>query len=364
MPPEVYSLKACIRDAAQTGQCYVGTRGLGFNVETLHEGLSCGVSVVTLHCGAMSAKILPLRGMSIWQATSHGIRFGWNSPIPGPVHPQWVDLGEPSGLGWLDGFDELMVRCGLCSNGAPDFFPDGKLKWPLHGRIGNLPATDVNIQIDENAGEVAIEGMILESRFLFHRWALHSRIVLSKEASEIRIFDRVENQSDRPGSFQLLYHCNFGPPVLESGTHFFANTVAAKPRDDVASAGFSRWTKYGPPEATFQEQVYFLQLARDLKGESLAMIANQKRDLGASLRFSGDTLPYFTLWKNTTGLRDGYVTGLEPGTNYPNPRTVEEQAGRVVAVSPEESVSFTCTIGMLVGAEAVSQTIAEINRSG
>ena len=47
--------------------------------------------------------------------------------------------GEPSGLGWLDGFDELLVRCGLESNGAPEFNPNGSLRYPLHGKIANMP---------------------------------------------------------------------------------------------------------------------------------------------------------------------------------------------------------------------------------
>ena len=37
------------------------------------------------------------------------------------MHPRWVPLSEPSGIGWLDGFDELVARCGLFSHGAPDF---------------------------------------------------------------------------------------------------------------------------------------------------------------------------------------------------------------------------------------------------
>ena len=49
------------------------------------------------------------------------MELGWKSPVHGPVHPNFVPLNEPSGLGWLDGFDELFVRCGLESNGAPDF---------------------------------------------------------------------------------------------------------------------------------------------------------------------------------------------------------------------------------------------------
>ena len=61
----------------------------------------------------------------------------------GPVHPKFVPLAEPSGVGWLDGFDELLCRCGLVSNGAPEFDERGQLRYGLHGRIANLPARKV-----------------------------------------------------------------------------------------------------------------------------------------------------------------------------------------------------------------------------
>ena len=38
--------------------------------------------------------------------------------------------------------------------------------------------------------------------------------------------------------------------------------------------------------------------------------------------------------RTPAGLRDGYVTGLEPGTNYPNPRPFEKARGRVVTLPP------------------------------
>ena len=47
-----------------------------------------------------------------------------------PVHPAFVPIAEPSGVGWLSGFDELMCRCGLESNGAPDFDERGQLAFP------------------------------------------------------------------------------------------------------------------------------------------------------------------------------------------------------------------------------------------
>jgi hypothetical protein len=47
------------------------------------------------------------------------------------------------------------------------------------------------------------------------------------------------------------------------------------------------------------------------------------------MRFDTHGLPYMSLWKNEITPKAGYVTGLEPGTGFPNPRPVERAAGRV-----------------------------------
>lgn len=361
MPVRTYHLSDCFRDAPQSAPAMFGDSELGFRVAELREGKSRGVQLVTLHAGSISATVLPTRGLGIWQAHRDNVRFGWNSPVAGPVHPQWVNLGEPSGLGWLDGFDELMVRCGLVSNGAPEFSAEGRLLHPLHGRIANLPATQVRIEIDEEAGTVSVHGMVVESRFLFHNLALHSTTRLAVGSSEIRIVDRVENRSNKTEAFQLLYHCNFGPPLLEKGTELIVACEEPVPRDEESTKSLTEWKSYLAPDSNFSEQVFFLHLAVNPSGESLALLTNRNRDLGGYIRYRADNLPCFTLWKNTAGLRDGYVTGLEPGTNFPNPRSVEELAGRVVNVMPGESVGFECAIGMLIGGEEVERKIVELH---
>src|SRR5437667_11984887 len=76
---------------------------------TWSGGLSDGVVGIDIDNGAMTLQVLPTRGMGIHAVYMNRDRelprIGWKSPIRGPVHPAFVDLGEPSGLGWLDGFD-------------------------------------------------------------------------------------------------------------------------------------------------------------------------------------------------------------------------------------------------------------------
>ncbi len=73
------------------------------------------------------------------------------------------------------------------------------------------------------------------------------------------------------------------------------------------------------------------------------------------LRFNILQLPCFSVWKNTTAAEDGYVTGIEPGTNFPNPRSFEGEKGRVVTLEGKASATFALGIDYLPNETAVSK---------
>ncbi len=337
-----------------------GTGELGFEWTRQTDGPRCGVEMVTLVCGDKRLTVIPTRGMGIWQAEHQGVRFGWNSPIAGPVHPMWVPVNAPDGLGWLEGFDEMLVRCGLASNGAPEFDDRGQLTHPLHGRIANLPAVDVSIDIDESEGRIAIRGTVTETRFHFRRLQLETTIGLARDSPEIELVDRVTNRSDRPDQVQMLYHSNFGSPILAEGARVMAPLRRIVPRNAHAARMIDSWDRFGPPDPACQEAVYFMELAADDAGRSIALLTDATGSHGVSLDYDTATLPCFTLWKNTVGEADGYVTGLEPGTNFPNPHSFEVEHGRVIALDPGEVVDFSLRIGLLVHRKLVIQAIERI----
>ena len=153
--------------------------GWSVTKERLHCGLSDRVDLLEVDNGRLRFAVLPTRGMGLWRAWMDDKTLGWKSPVRGPVHPKFVPLTEPSGLGWLDGFDELMVRCGLESNGAPDFDDRGRLAYPLHGRIANRPAHFVEAAVDADAGTITVRGVVEECRFHFHKLRLTTAITTS-----------------------------------------------------------------------------------------------------------------------------------------------------------------------------------------
>jgi len=312
---------------------------------SLRDGLSEGVDMIEIDNGRFFFAVLPTRGMGIWYATLRQedkslVRIGWKSPVKGPVHPQFVPLGEPSGLGWLNGFDELLVRCGLVSNGAPDFDDKGQLLYPLHGHIANRPAHRVEVGYDDATEELVVTGVVDETRFHFAKLRLTTTIRTKLGESGFRIHDEITNLSALPSGIQLLYHVNFGPPLLDAGARVVAPIKSVVPRDARAVEGIGQWNHFAAEEPGYSEQVYFAELIGGRDGKTQAMLRNAHGTLGASLHYAVKELPCFTLWKDTAAEPDGYVTGLEPGLNFPNPRTYEESQGRVLMLKPGETRSF------------------------
>ena len=340
---------------ADTARGEIRTRYGKFN-----GGRADGVEIVQIDTGAAITHILPTRGMSLWEIQCGSVRFGWDSPVAGPVHPSLVPIDDPSGLGWLEGFDELVVRCGLQSNGAPEFSEQKQVIYPLHGRIGNLPADGLEIELDSGSGRLELIGELRESRLFFSNLHLRSRIRFQAGSSKIDILDDVTNESARPNSIQMLYHVNIGSPVLQQGSKLLLPIDELAPKDGLSAGEIDAFDQYDAPETGYSERVYFAKLRQDDSGQTAALLQNADASLGLGVSYSTKTLPRFIVWKNTAAIADGYVTGLEPATNYPNTRSYEQSQDRVVDLDPDETVAFRVSLQPLVDSGEVASLAQRI----
>jgi galactose mutarotase-like enzyme len=342
----------------------VGGPAAGYAVakRTLRGGLREGVDVIEVDNGRFRFVVVPTRGMNIWRASQDDVSLGWTSPVKGPVHPAFVRLQEASGIGWLDGFDELLVRCGLESNGAPEKNADGTLRYGLHGKIANLPAHQVQVSVDGDAGEIAVTGTVDEARLFGNKLRLTSTVTTQVGQSGMTVTDRVTSLSAEPAELELLYHINFGGPLVGPGAKVLLPVSLMAPRDRVAVENLAEWDTYGPPSPGSAEAVFFFELAADADGETRALLHNAAADRGVSLRFEKDRLPCFSLWKNRQAEVDGYVTGLEPATNFPNVKSFEKAQGRVIVLNPGESRLFEVTLEVHPDASSVSAAAQAVRK--
>ncbi len=337
-----------------------GTGAFRVSWHPLRGGKSESLHALTIDTGAMRTILLPERGMSIWKCWAGDTEIGWQSPVHGPVHPSWVPIHDPSGLGWLEGFDELFVRCGLESNGAPEFHPQGTLRYPLHGRIANLPARQLTLDLDPVAGTLDVRGWVDETRFLIRNLSLQVHYQFRVHQPSIAITDTVTNQSSNPTSMQLLYHINVGQPILEAGATLQAPIKKLAPRNPHAAKDVDRWSTYPAPSPGYVEQVYFSEPLSNAQGWTTTMLCDSRKERGLVVRFETKTLPYLTLWKNTAAVEDGYVTGIEPGTGFPNTRSFEESKGRVITLAGGESRRFRLQIEGVTSSTRTAEVMAEI----
>ncbi len=208
--------------------------------QRLRGGRRDGVDLIVVDNGALRFSIVPTRGMGLWKGWYDGNRIGWDSPIAdGPVHPSLVNLAAAGGLGWLDGFDELLARCGLENNGAPfevkDTHADGTeshTTFGLHGKIANIPASYVMVQISpEPPHEIVVEGHVQESRLFGPQINMVTQITTVPGSNSVVVRDKFINLKDQPVEMQVLYHWNFGPPFLGPGSRFVAPIRSVTPRD-------------------------------------------------------------------------------------------------------------------------------------
>jgi hypothetical protein len=335
---------------------------------TLKGGLRDGIDLLEVDNGALSYSILPTRGMGLWRGQYRGIDLGWKAPVHGPVHPRHVNTSDRGGIGWLQGFDEWLSRCGLASNGPPgeDIYTDrhGQARrdiLTLHGRIANQPAYYVEVRVGlDPPFELSVTGQVEEGGLFYPHLVLTTTYTTVPGSNRVVIHDHVENRGGESAEMQLLYHCNLGPPLLEAGSRFAVPMREVSPISSRAAEGIDTLETYAAPAARFAEQVYCFDLLGDAAGRTLAMLYNHAADRAIALRFNRQELPCFTVWKNTAALEDGYVTGLEPATNFPNFKSFERQQGRVVALPAGGHWETTWSIEVHDSAPAVAGLLAEI----
>ncbi|XAW87672.1 DUF4432 family protein [Vibrio sp. CDRSL-10 TSBA] len=264
------------------GDWQVSSQSLGlqsstpFSVEKrrLHGGKQLGVEVLIVNNGELTITLIPTRGMGILNVKRQGKRIlGWDSPVKEVVNPAFIDLESRNGLGWLDGFNEMLVRCGYEWTGHPGVDDNGQLL-SLHGRVQNTPASSVKVTIDDAAPhKITIEGEVSERTFKKAELVTLTKLEVTPGANSFSLHDTLTNKADYDDEYQIIYHSNFGRPILEQGAKITAAASEISPFNDYAKAGLQEWQTYLAPTKGFDEMVFNLKPIGDAQGNSLAVSA-------------------------------------------------------------------------------------------
>lgn len=309
----------------------------------LSSGKADGVRIIDVKTGSgLNFTILPSRGLDIAWAEYRGKSLAFISKT-GVVSPAYF---EKDGLEFLRSFTcGMLTTCGLTYMGAPCV--DQAQPLGLHGRISNTPAEDVSVYKEWEGDEfvIKVRGKVRESAMFGENICLTREITTKMGSNKFQVKDVIENCGFNAQPFMLLYHYNFGYPVVSEDTVLYETPAKVEARDTEAQSGIDAYNKCQKPTHDFREHVFFHDLECIGNGDAYCCLFNKKIKFGAYIKLNRKECSHFGEWK-MMGEGD-YVVGLEPCTWLPLGRAEARKRGELEYIKPGEVKIFTFEIGVV-----------------
>ncbi|GBF76525.1 DUF4432 domain-containing protein [Paenibacillus sp. 598K] len=311
----------------------------------LTEGKEAGTEIIEVRTGAgLAFEITPDKGMDISLAQLWGVPLSWQS-ANGDVHPMHYESG---GTDWLrTASGGLLMTCGLSHAGSPSVDETGS--YGLHGRVHHTPARQVSVREAWEGDELdwSVSGVVEETAIFGSKLRLIREISGRLGDNRIHISDRVENIGFQPAVHMMLYHFNFGFPLLGPDTCIELPEAEREVRggaDDMLAQA-DNWQE---PDAAIAETVYYHRVRQSAADDERMTetrivnpafpVADQRRSLAVSLRWSSDTLPLLVQWR-MPGAGE-HVLGLEPSNCRVEGREAQRSHEGLPMLQPGESIAY------------------------
>ncbi len=307
---------------------------------TMQEGKSSGMRAVDVDNGSgLAFTVLADRCLDIGRLSFKGVNFAYISKA-GYAAPQFYD---PDRIAIFSG--GFLATCGLRNVGVPCEYRGEHLN--LHGTIGSAPAEDfcVSTDLEGETPVINISGTMREAGIFGPSLFLTRRISVRYGENVIRIRDIIENRGWKREPFMLLYHCNFGYPLLSESAEMLTSCEYLKARDEHARQGEQQRLLFEKPKGGFIEQCYYYKQNSADTGLSFGALINRELGIGAALWSDPSELANLNVWKNP-GAGD-YVLGIEPGNCWPDGAVSQQSAGDLQYLEPMQTRTAGISIEIL-----------------
>ena len=283
--------------------------------------------------------VLADRGLDVSSLRYRGINIGLNNKV-GVRSPYLYT--EDGGSGFLKQFHGgLLTTCGITYAGAAG--EDGGKQLGLHGPFNNLPASQANAWVAYEGDErvLKVSGVVHEAEVFGPDMVMKRDFTLQSERDILRIRDVVTNQGYETQPVMIIYHINFGYPILDAGAKAYFSAGKIESRTAFAEQGIANYFEMEEPGCGRDEQCYYhTQWPEDR--EAFAMLHNEKLGIAAIVRFDKEVLPLMCQWKC---MRAGeYALGLEPTTSGVVNRSEARRLGNLTHLEPGESREYNVSI--------------------
>ena len=292
---------------------------------TIAEGKAKGTGIIEVcTAGGLQIDLLPDAGLDIGQVRFKGTNMtflsknGYDSPASiSPYETEFLHT-FPGGM---------LYTCGLRSTGGAH--RDGDEWHPLHGRYHSLMAEHVSTEVVDNT--IIVKGTMRETSLFGHCLELKRTIRIPVFGADITVSDELRNLAHREEEYALLYHCNFGWPLIsEKARVELPENRKTSPRTPFAATGLGKEATFDAPTPGEEERVFFHE-----EMEHQAAIVNEEIRIKMTLTWS-DSLPILAHWRSMAS--GDYVCGLEPTNCYIMGRKFEREHHTLPVLKPFETV--------------------------
>ena len=312
----------------------------GIETSILDNGPGKGVRIAWVDTGSgLRFKVVLEGAMDIAEAFYNQNSLGWISHLG--ISPP--DPSATSGTKWLNSFGGgLLTTCGLTHIGGPEKDEHGE--WGLHDHISHsMASVESIIQPDlKNCNlEMSITGRMLQSTVFGTHLQLKRVISAKLGTTRIRIDDEVTNLGNEPAPHMLLYHFNFGWPLIDEGTEICWEGKWKSRGSDADNLIFKAGNDIKTCKAPIDghngkgESVAFIDINADTSGFCECAVCNHNIPIKVRLRFKKEQLPWLTNWQHWG--KNEYVTALEPGTHPPIGQSMAREDQTLLFIKPGET---------------------------
>jgi len=320
----------------------------GIETSVIDNGNGKGVRIAWFNTGSgLRFKVVPDRAMDIAEAFYNRYSLAWISHL-GITPP---DSSAVSGSRWLNSFGGgLLTTCGLTHVGGPEKDEYGERG--LHDRISHSPAEIISIVQPDLANgnlQMSLTGKMLQSTTFGPHLLLKRTLSATLGVPVITIRDEVTNRGNRSAPHMLLYHCNFGWPLIDYGADIYWNGKLHVPNEESRkifndSNDYKKCINPIDEHLGGGEAVGFIDIESGPGGMCECGVENHSIGLGVNLKFNKKQLKWLTNWQHWG--ENEYVMALEPGTHPPVGQSSAREDNTLIVIEPGETRKYELTIAV------------------
>lgn len=320
----------------------------GIRESKLLRGRGQGTEVAEFYNAAgLRFTVIPDRCMDLYDLSFKGTNLSYHSQN-GLISPFAFD---PSSYEFADQWPGgMMVTCGLDNVGGGS--SEGG-NHPTHGRIAHLPASNFGTETYWDGDDYILKatGEVHMTRMFTRHLSIRRTYETSLNAKSVKIHDVITNFDDADEPFQLLYHTNWGYPLLD------ANSVVATSKCDRSAMNgeCKDFAHMMNPVDGRGEDLYF---QTNLGKVACGVLYNPDLEIGSYIRWDTANLPNFQEWQNMRSHE--YVLAIEPCNTCGMNRDKARAEGKIAILPAYSSIEHTIEIGVLDGMTEINAFVANL----